>query len=469
MSKKKWMLIAICILLSVVCASMAFSQKVTISWWGWVSPDWVATYRAYEKLNPGVTIKEALVSEEWASTAEKFLAAVAAGVAPDASVQNSHEFPHYASQGVFLDLTPYVTKDGMNASDWFTPQWVGATFKGKRFGLPGITDTRVLYWNKKLFKDAGLDPEKPPATAKDLEADAVKLNKKDSSGKFVQYGFIPTIQTGMPGAGNAFMWLWLTSTGGEFVNADGTKYTVNNPKFVQAVDWATKFFDNYCGGAESVSAFLQSAAQGTQDPFNTQKLAMKVDGDWAYADLASLPDVNFGLAPVPVPDQAGAFRTTFSCGSMYTIGVNSKVADAAWKFIKWLSGPDGARVYAANALVERKKTWARQALPGEPIYFPQLFNNKPAIQALMSDYLPKLTPKSQGDFKVVTDSLNYTRTCAGLTGTGWGLTGLALFNELGDAFQQAVYHKKTAQQALDYANDRLNKGLAEAWQQVKIK
>ena len=87
----------------------------------------------------------------------------------------------------------------------------------------------------------------------------------------------------------------------------------------------------------------------------------------------------------------------------------------------------------------------------------------------MTDYLPKLSPKSQGEFKVVTDSLNYTRTCAGLTGTGWGLTGLALFNELGDAFQQAVYHKKTAQQALDYANDRLNKGLAEAWQQVKVK
>jgi len=335
--------------------------------------------------------------------------------------------------------------------------------------MPGVTDTRVLYYNKKLMRDAGLDPNKPPATGKDLETMAAKLNKKDSAGKLVQYGFIPTIQTGMPAAGNAFMWLWLTSTGGEFVNADGTKYTVNNPKFVQAVDWATKFFDNYCGGAESTSAFLQSAAQGTQDPFNTQKLAMKVDGDWAYADTASLPDLDFALAPVPVPDQAGSFRTTFSCGSMYTISSTAKNPDAAYQFIKWLSGPDGAKVYAANNLVERKKTWARQQLPGDPIYFPNLFNNKPAIAALQTDYLPKLSAKSQADYKVVTDSLNYTRSCAGLTGTGWGLTGLALFNILGDAFQQAVYHKKSAQQALDDANDLLNKGLTEAWAAVKVK
>ncbi|HET6487703.1 MAG TPA: extracellular solute-binding protein, partial [Spirochaetia bacterium] len=203
MLRRRWFIVLLALVLAAGMAMPAFSQKVTITWWGWITPDWVATYRAYEKLNPNVTIKEALVSEEWASTAEKFLAAVAAGIAPDASVQNSHEFPHFASQGVFLDLTPYMTKDAMKAADWFTPQWNGAAFKGKRFGMPGVTDTRVLYYNKKLMRDAGLDPNKPPATGKDLETMAAKLNKKDSAGKLVQYGFIPTIQTGMPAAGNA--------------------------------------------------------------------------------------------------------------------------------------------------------------------------------------------------------------------------------------------------------------------------
>ncbi|MGQ9629853.1 MAG: extracellular solute-binding protein [bacterium] len=469
MFDKKGSIVLLSILLVAVFASVVLPKSVTFSFWGWIRPEWVATYRDYEKQNPDVKIKEALVSQEWASTAEKFLAAVAAGIAPDASIQNSHEFLHFASQGVFYDITPFVQKDQMKAADWFPPQWNGTFFAGKQFALPGITDTRVLYWNKKLFKEAGLDPEKPPETGRDLEAFSAKLIKKDSAGKIVQYGYIPTIQIGMPGAGNAAMWVWLTSTGGEFANSTGTKYTVNNPRFVEGLEWVVNFYDKYCGGAEATSAFLQGAAGAAQDPFLTQRLAMKIDGDWGYWNIASLPDLDIGTAPVPIPDMPGAKRTTFSCGSMYAIPSNSKYPEEAWAFIKWLSGPQGAKSLAANALEQRKKDWERQQLKGKPVYVPNLFNNRLAMRELEKEYLPTLSEKAQRDYKIMIDSLNYTLSCAGLGGTGWGLTGMALFNELGDAFQQAVYHKKTAKEALDYANERLNKGLEEAWAQVKVK
>jgi ABC-type glycerol-3-phosphate transport system substrate-binding protein len=470
MSHKRHVRCAVAAVLLLACAWTAFSQeKVTISWWGDVSPQWVATYRAYEKLNPNVTIKEAQLSQEWASTAEKFLAAVAAGIAPDSSAQNSHEFPHFASQGVFLDLTPYVKRDGLKASDWFTPQWNGGQFRGRQFGLPGITDARILYYNRKLFREAGLDPDKPPTTAKELEAYTAKLTKKDASGRIVQFGFIPTIEVGMPGTGNAFMWVWLNSSGGQNLNADGTQYTVNNPKFVQALEWVVNFYDKYCGGAETAAAFFQSAAQGTQNPFNTQRLAMKVDNNSPFKDIASLPDLDAGYAPNPVPDVPGAVRTTYSCGSMFALSANTKHPEEAWRWISWISQTEGAKVFAANYYEVRKRTWASQGLPGEPYFTPNLFNCKPAVQALNEIYLSMLPKKEQAGFKTVTDSLEYTRSCAGLGGTGSGLTGLAFYNIMSDAFQQAVYHKKSAQAALNDANTQLNKGLAEAWQQVKIK
>lgn len=470
MSHTKLVRCAFCMLLALSCASEAFSQeKVTITWWGDVNPQWVATYRAYEKLNPNVVIKEALLSKEWASTAEKFLAAVAAGVAPDGSAQNSHEFVHFASQGVFLDLTPYVKRDGLKASDWFTLQWNGSMFRGKQYGLPGITDSRILYWNRKLFREAGLDPDKPPATGKDLEQFAAKLNKKDASGKFVQYGFIPTIEVGMPGAGNAFMWVWFNSSGGTNLNEDGTRYTVNNPKYVKALEWVVNFYDRYCGGAETAAAFFQSSAQGTQDPFNTQRLAMKVDNNSPFKDIASLPALDAGYAPVPVPDVPGAARSTYSCGSMFAISSSTKHPEEAWSFIRWVSQAEGATVFAANYLEVRKRNWASQGLPGEPMYTPNLFNCKSAVQALNEIYLPMLPKKEQAGFKVVTDSLEYTRSCAGVSGSGSGLTGMAFYNIMSDACQQAVYHKKSPQQALDDANALLNKGLAEAWAQVKVK
>jgi len=457
------------ILLLLVFSPTAFAEVVTITYWGWVTPEWIATYRDFEKQYPNIKIKESLISQEWASTSEKFLAAVAGGVAPDVSLQNSHEFSHFASQGVFLPIDSFVKRDRLRSSEWFAPQWKGTFFAKKQFALPGITDTRVLYWNKKLFREVGLDPTKPPQTGKDLETYSQKLTKRDVNGKIVQYGYIPTIQIGMPGAGNAAMWTLLLSTGKGFVDSTGKKYIVNNPKFIEALEWAVKFYDTYCDGAEQTSAFLQAGAGAVQDPFLTQRLAMKIDGDWAYYQIATIPDLEAGVAPVPIPDMPGAVRRTFSCGSMYAISANTKHPEEAWTFIKWLTGPEGAKSHAQNALEWRKKDWTRQQLPGEPIYFPELYNNRKAVEELRSIYLPKLAKVHQEAFEVILDSLNYTCSCAGLTGTAWGLTGLALFNEMGEAFQEAVYHKKTPKQALNDANDHLNKALSEAWAQVKVK
>jgi ABC-type glycerol-3-phosphate transport system substrate-binding protein len=467
MNKK---LIVFCsVLLTITIVSVAFAEVTTITFWGWISPEWVATYRDFEQQYPNIKIKESLISEAWASTAEKFLAAVAGGNAPDASLMNSHEFPHFASLGVFYDLTQFIKRDKISGADWFAPQWRGAQFSGKQFALPGITDTRVTYWNKKLFKSAGLNPDKPPATGKDLEEFSSKLVKKDAGGNIIQYGFIPTIEIGMPGAGNAFMWCWLSSTGAKWVSSDGKKYLVNDPKFVEALDWVVKFYDKYCGGAEKASAFLQAGAGAAQDPFLTQKLAIKVDGDWGYFQMATIPDLDVGVAYVPIPDMPGAVRHTFSCGSMYAISANTKHPEEAWTFIKWLSGPEGAKAYAKNALEQRKKDWARQQLPGEPVYIPNLFNNRQAVKELENIYLPLLPTKAKQAYKVITGSLNHTLSCAGLTGTGWGLTGLAFYNEMGTAFQAAIYHKMTPKEALDNAAAVLNKGLEEAWKQVKVK
>jgi len=366
-------------------------------------------------------------------------------------------------------LSQFVKRDQIKSSDWFAPQWRGASFRGKQFGLPGITDTRVLYWNKKLFKDVGLNPEKSPNTGKDLEEYTAKLLKKDAAGNIIQYGFIPTIEIGMPGAGNAFMWCWITSTGAKWVDSTGKKYLVDDPRFVEALDWVVRFYDTYCGGAERASAFLQAGAGGILDPFLTQKLAMKVDGDWSYSSIATIPDLDVGAAPVPIPNMQGAIRRTFSCGSMYAISKNTKHAEEAWTFIKWLAGPEGAKSYAVHALERMQKDWKRQQLPGEPIYIPNLFNNRQAVSELEKIYLPTLPEKAKQAYKVITTSLNYTLSCAGLTGTGWGLTGLAFYNEMGNAFQEAIYHKKTPKQALEDAAAKLNKALSEAWVQVKVK
>lgn len=455
-------------LLVVVFASTALARPVTITYWGWISPEWVATYRDFEEQHPNIKIKEALISQEWASSAEKFLAAVAGGNAPDVSLQNSHQFAQFASQGVFRPIDAYVERDQIEKTDWFLPQWEGAFFSGKQFGLPGVTDTRVMFWNKALFREAGLDPDMAPGNGKELELVSRKLTKTDDHGRITQYGFIPTIETGMPGAGNAFAWTWLMSTGAPFVNSDGTQYVVDDPRHIEALDWVVSFFDEYAGGAEQASAFLQAGAGSAQDPFLTQRLAIKVDGDWSIYNIATIPDLDVGVGPIPIPDMPSSERMTFSCGSMYAISANSRYPDEAWTFMKWLTGPEGAKSYAANCLRQRQKDWDRQQLPGKPVYAPNLYNNRGAVKVLEELYLPGLNAFGKEAYKTCIESLEYTQSCAGLTGTGWGLTGLAFYNEMSDAFQQAVYHKKTPQEALEYAASRLNVDLNEAWKKVKM-
>ena len=89
---------------------------------------------------------------------------------------------------------------------------------GKTWGIPFQRSTMVLYWNKELFKEAGLDPNKPPATWAEMLAFAQKLTKRDASGNVTQWGVqIPS--SGFP------YWLFqglTTQNGVELMNEAGT-------------------------------------------------------------------------------------------------------------------------------------------------------------------------------------------------------------------------------------------------------
>ncbi len=90
-----------------------------------------------------------------------------------------------------------------------------------------------MYWNKEAFKEAGLDPEKPPTSWAELKTMAAKLTRKDASGKVTQYGVqIPS--SGFP------YWLFQTlSTTNDVLlaNETGNKVTFDNPKVIEALQF----------------------------------------------------------------------------------------------------------------------------------------------------------------------------------------------------------------------------------------
>ena len=76
------------------------------------------------------------------------------------------------------------------SNDFYKATWEEASYQGHVYALPYGTDCRALFYNRSLFREVGLDPDKPPKTWKDLETYTKKLNKFEN-GKPVRRGFIP--------------------------------------------------------------------------------------------------------------------------------------------------------------------------------------------------------------------------------------------------------------------------------------
>src|SRR5215467_1869252 len=99
-----------------------------------------------------------------------------AGDPPDVDGLNDIDVPTFSRTGAFMDLTKYI--DALPYKAALSPGHVGlATYQGKEYGVPYWADLSVLWYNKTLFKQAGLDPNKPPTTYAEILSDAQAINK----------------------------------------------------------------------------------------------------------------------------------------------------------------------------------------------------------------------------------------------------------------------------------------------------
>ena len=112
---------------------------------------------------------------------------------------------------------------------------------GKTWGIPFQRSTIVLYYNKELFKEAGLDPNRPPATWKEMAEYAQKLTKRDASGKVTQWGVqIPS--SGFP------YWLFQAlaiENGVNLMNAAGTQTYYDKPEVIEALQYWVDLVNKY--------------------------------------------------------------------------------------------------------------------------------------------------------------------------------------------------------------------------------
>ncbi|WEG13510.1 ABC transporter substrate-binding protein [Pullulanibacillus sp. KACC 23026] len=151
---------------------------------------------------------------------QKLLAALAAGNPPDLAQIEVNSMGVFANSGKLMDLTDFMKNSSVDKPDNFLDGMLVSTqWNGKYYGVPLNRSVPVLYYNKTLFKKAGI--QDPPKTWDELAADTKKLTS--GSGDSKVYGYGPLVD----------WWPWESmawSSGSEILSKDGKKATFNTPE-----------------------------------------------------------------------------------------------------------------------------------------------------------------------------------------------------------------------------------------------
>ncbi|HLZ58459.1 MAG TPA: ABC transporter substrate-binding protein [Ktedonosporobacter sp.] len=271
--------------------------------------------------------------------------AVRGGTGPDVFWLDRFTMSQFAAIGLLQELDPYLAKESQNVSQLYLPfAWGETQFQGHTYGLPMDTDARVIYYNKDMFKAAGIDPAimdpaNGPITIDKLKEIAFKINHKEANGAYDKIGFIPWDNQASPAT-------WGLDFGAQYIDKKTCQLTPTEPAMQNALqlvyDWAKEM------DPLKVKAFQDTYqpqnAPPTQNYFYNGHLAMELSGDWELSSLKKYaPNLNWGMTYIPV--LSGSTPFTWSGGFSVVMPTNANNASGAYRLIRFMAGPEGQRIY----------------------------------------------------------------------------------------------------------------------------
>lgn len=250
----------------------------------------------------------------------KITTATTGGAGPDVAIIDVSSIPQLAAAQVLGDVSVQSQAVG---SQFGSELLASAQFGGKQFGLPYTTNNVGMYYNKKMFSDAGIEV---PTTWDDLRSAAIELTGGD------QYGYM----MGAMGQGAFLFWPWLWQNGGQILNDDLTEAVFAD----EAGQEAFAFYSGLALKDKVVPPeFVGSNASWDQyvAPFVQERCAMMAIGPWGTFPVEEgNPDLDWGIAPLP----AGKEKASILGGASISVGANATDADLAWEFIQWATAAD---------------------------------------------------------------------------------------------------------------------------------
>ncbi len=255
----------------------------------------------------------------------KLTTALAAGNAPDVIVVHQGNLLNYVPSGSLLALDEYVSDEML--ADFQTAPLEACRFDGKLYSLPLDVHPIVMYYNKDILAQAGID--KLPTTAEEFTAASEQILAK--TGK---WGMAIDNTTGTYKAytlTRLFMSM-MAQQGGSLLSSDNTKANFNNEYGVKALTWLQDLVH------ESKVNPNELDYDAAMNVFKLGDAAFYFNGVWATGALEGVEGLNFGAAPLPAfMGQSAAWAGSHTLAIPVQKNQDPAKVEAAVTFIDWMT------------------------------------------------------------------------------------------------------------------------------------
>jgi sn-glycerol 3-phosphate transport system substrate-binding protein len=303
----------------------------------------------FEKENPGIKLHP-IYSGSYQESIAKALTAVKSGDPPVTSILLSTDMFTLIDEDAIVPFDDLVkTPEDRKWLASFYPAFMeNSQTGGKTWGIPFQRSTVVLYYNKEAFKEAGLDPNRPPETWKEMTEYAQKLTKRDASGNVTQWGVqIPS--SGFP------YWLFqglAIENGVNLMNQAGTQVYYDKPEVIGALSYWVDLVNKYKVHPPGIVDWGT-----TPKDFFERRVAMMWTTTGNLTNVKNNAKFDFGVAMLPASKQRGS---PTGGGNFYIFKKSTPAQrEAAFKFIKWVTTPERAAKWGIDTgyVAVRPEAW----------------------------------------------------------------------------------------------------------------
>jgi multiple sugar transport system substrate-binding protein len=273
----------------------------------------------------------------------------AGGKCPDVLMAWELTYAELAARGVLLDLNTMLAQDNAFAAhlkaDSISSLYQTFTFDGGQYALPEQWSGNFLFYNKRLFTDAGVRPppgrwDQPWSFGEFLDT-AKALTQRDRSGRVSRWGYVDSwvasYSAGLFGMNNGAPW----ST----PRMNPTHLNFDDQAFLEGI----QFYADLARKHKVAPTSSDTQSMSTMDLFTSGRAAMALGGHWRWQTVARAENLDFDITVLPTGPRARAARSNIGTTGL-GIAASSRRKQQAWEFVKFATGPVGQAVTAESGL-----------------------------------------------------------------------------------------------------------------------